>query len=374
MADLPPHAGRSQRVLASVALLSLLLPAGCSAQPDRPPAMAASASAPATSAPATSGGPSRTAASAMIARTRTAGAWPGENGLSGVNGDPLNNAAYVEEFCTARGRPCPIAQTYTDRTSYPSMTGGTGWTFENFEDFPGVLVVSQGLVPEGRAVDLAGCAKGDFDSHWRSFGTLMVRYGRGDSIVRLGWEFNGNFMAWHARDATTWIACYRRAADGIRATNPAVILDWTINAHDTPADICGGVSTNCYPGDDYVDIIGIDNYDHFPTAPTKAAFDRVNAAPEGLTWLHAFATRHGKPFSVGEWGVVSNSDGGGDSPGFIRWMHEWFAAHAPDLAYEAYFTSCENSTVQSSLFRTGTTCTRNPGAAETYRALFTGPR
>jgi hypothetical protein len=25
-----------------------------------------------------------------------------------------------------------------------------------------------------------------------------------------------------------------------------------------------GRSTNCYPGDAYVDIIGIDNYDHFP--------------------------------------------------------------------------------------------------------------
>lgn len=367
MADLPPHAGRSLLVLACLALLSMLLPAGCSADPDRTPGIGASSA----SAPATSGPPSRYAsASAMIARTRTAGAWPGENGLSGVNGDPLNNTAYVDEFCTARGRPCGIAQTYTDRTSYRSMTGGTGWTFENFEDFPGVLVVSQGLVPEGRAADLAGCAKGDFDSHWRNFGTLMVSYGRGDSIVRLGWEFNGDFMAWRAPDAKTWIACYRRAADGIRATNPAVILDWTINAHDTPAGICGGVSTNCYPGDEYVDIIGIDNYDHFPATPTKAEFDRVNAAAEGLTWLHAFAEQHGKPFSVGEWGVVANADGGGDSPGFIRWMHEWFASHAADLAYEAYFTSCENSVVQSSLYRADGDCQQNPKASIVYRSLF----
>jgi hypothetical protein len=149
-----------------------------------------------------------------------------------------------------------------------------------------------------------------------------------------------------------------------------VIFDWTINAHDTAANVCGGVSTTCYPGDDYVDIIGIDNYDHFPASATKADFDRVAAAPEGLDWLLAFAKKRGKLFSVGEWGVVSNPNGGGDNAAFIRWMHAWFATHAVDLAYEAYFSSCENSTVQSSLFRTGPGCVPNPAGADAYREIF----
>lgn len=313
----------------------------------------------------------RAGASTLIARPRAAGAWPGPNGLSGVNGDPVFDTAHVASFCQARGRPCPIAHTYTDRTSYPAMTGGTGWTFVNLAGFPGVLVVSQGLVPEGRPQDLAKCAKGEFDRHWRDFGALLVRYGRGDSVVRLGWEFNGDFMAWRASDPATWIACYRRAADGIRATNPAVVLDWTINAHLTPDGICGGLPTNCYPGDEYVDIVGIDNYDHFPPSPTKADFDRVAAAPGGLDWLLAFARQHGKPFSVGEWGVVNNGDGGGDSAAFVRWMHAWFAAHAPDLAYEAYFSDCTAGDVQSSLFRSDPACRGNPLAAEAYRSLYT---
>jgi hypothetical protein len=105
----------------------------------------------------------------------------------------------------------------------------------------------------------------------------MVRHGRGDSVVRLGWEFNGTFMLWHASDTKTWIACYRRAADGIRAGSPKALLDWTINTHNTPVSVCGGRSTNCYPGDAYVDVIGIDNYDHHPVSRTKAAFDRTAA-------------------------------------------------------------------------------------------------
>ncbi|MFB6395200.1 glycoside hydrolase family 26 protein [Polymorphospora lycopeni] len=310
-------------------------------------------------------------AAELMARPRTPGVWPGPNGLSGVNGDPINDREHVERFCVERGSVCRVAHTYTDRTTYESMTRDTGWTFEEFDGFPGVLVVSQGLVPEGRPQDLAGCARGEFDQLWRDFGALMVRHDRADSVVRLGWEFNGTFMPWHGADTEVWIACYRRAADGIRATNPHVLLDWTINAHGTPDGVCGGVSTNCYPGDDYVDIVGIDNYDHWPAARTKADFDRIAAAPDGLDWLFAFARERGKPFSVGEWGVVPTGDAGRENPDFVRWMHAWFAAHAADLAYEAYFSNCDAGGVQSSLFRAGEPgCRANPGTADVYRELF----
>ncbi|UQU66938.1 cellulase family glycosylhydrolase [Couchioplanes caeruleus] len=350
---------------------------------DGPPAPAPSAAtsgpAPATASPRASSSPavSRTAGKAdprsarqQIALHRANGAWPGADGLSGVNGDPVLDTAAVRAFCTARGRPCRVAQTYTDRSSWETMTSGTAWTFDLFSDFDGVLVVSQGLVPEGAKDDLASCAAGDHDEQWRAFGTLMRRHYRGDSVVRLGWEFNEQTSSWRADDPRTWLACYRRAADNIRATNPDVLLDWTINAHNTPAGVCGGVSTNCYPGDDYVDIIGIDNYDHYPWSPSKAAFDRTAARPEGLTWLYEFARAHGKPFAVGEWGVVPTADAGRENPGYVQWMHEWFAAHAAHLAYEAYFSDCSEGGVQSSLFRTDDACRKNPGSAARYADLF----
>jgi hypothetical protein len=193
--------------------------------------------------------------------------------------------------------------------------------------------------------------------------------GRADSVVRLGWEFNGD-MDWRATDTATWIACYRRAATAIRSTNPAVLLDWTINGHGTHAGTCDGLSTNCYPGDAYVDIVGIDNYDHYPAARNRAEFDRIGAEPEGLDWLYAFAKAHHKPFSVGEWGVVPTGDAGRDNPDYITWMHQWFAAHATDLAYEAYFSDCGAGGVQSSLFRADTACRDNADSAATYRRLF----
>ena len=312
-------------------------------------------------------------ASELLARPRTVGVWPGENGLSGVNGDPVLDRAHTERFCAARGRPCRVAHTYTDRSSWESMTRDSDWVFEFYAGFDGALVISQGLTPEGGgAHDLAACARGAHDGLWRDFGAVMTRHGRGDSVVRLGWEFNGDFMPWHAADPATWITCYRRAADGIRATNPDVLLDWTINGHGTSPGVCGGVSTTCYPGDEYVDIVGIDNYDHWPASGSAAEFAATAAAPEGLDWLYAFARRRGKLFSVGEWGVVPTGDAGRENPEFVRWMHAWFAAHADGLAYEAYFSDCSAGGVQSSLFRADPGCRPNPGAAAVYRELFGG--
>ncbi|QOC90143.1 glycoside hydrolase family 26 protein [Micromonospora craniellae] len=323
---------------------------------------------PTTPLPASAAG---SGASELLALPRPAGSWPGAHGLSGVNGDPVLDRAHVERFCAARGRACQIAHTYTDRTTYESMTRGSDWVFEFYTGFPGALVISQGLTPDsGGAAELAACASGAYDHLWRDFGSIMVRHDRADAIVRLGWEFNGDFMPWSAGDTQTWIGCYRRAADGIRQSNPKAILDWTINAHNTPAELCGGVSTNCYPGDEYVDIIGIDNYDHWPASRTEAEFDATAAAPEGLDWLYAFAKQRGKLFSVGEWGVVPTGDAGRENPDFVRWMHAWFAAHAPDLAYEAYFSDCTPGGVQSSLFRSEPQCQQKPASAAAYRELF----
>jgi hypothetical protein len=301
------------------------------------------------------------------------GQWPGQYGRSGVNGDPVINRASIEAFCTWRGRTCPIGHVYTDRSTWETMTDSS-WMFDYMEGFPGQLVISQGLVPNGRAADMDDCAAGTFDRYWEHFGDLMVARGRANSIVRLGWEFNGTFMTWSALDTEDWIGCYRKAALALRRANPRVTLDWTINAHGTPAEACNGRSTNCYPGDDVVDIIGIDNYDQGPSVGSKAEFDRVAAAPEGLTWLLEFAKRQKKPFSVGEWGVAPGSayNTHGENPEFIRWMHQWFAANAPHIAYEAYFTNCMDSEFESNLYRpAGGDCVRrNTAAGEIYRDLW----
>jgi hypothetical protein len=302
--------------------------------------------------------------------------WPGLHGRSGVNGDPIIDRASVEAFCAWRGRDCEIAVVYTDRSNWDTMTRNSSWVFDNFEGFPGQLVVSQGLVPDDHQADLASCARGEHDRDWRDFGELMVRKGRADSIVRLGWEFNGTFMAWGATDTKAWKACYRNAALAIREVNPRVKFDWTVNSHDTPPETCDGDSINCYPGDDVVDIIGIDNYDMGPSATSPAEFATIAAAKDGLDWVYAFAKKHRKKFSVGEWGTAPGhrANTNGENAHFIRWMNDWFTAHSADLAYEAYFNHCGVGEVESNLYRPkGPGCARqNHAAAKVYRQLWGG--
>src|SRR5690349_1846988 len=194
MPDEPSPGRRVPWLAAGLALLllsAIAVAVAVGSRGGRDPAVTGPAEVPATE----SSTPPRRSARTLIAEPRANGRWPGRNGLSGVNGDPVFDTAHVQQFCAARGRDCKVTQTYTDRTSYQSMTMSTSWTFGFFQDFDGMLVISQGLVPDGGEQDLAGCAAGEFDQYWRAFGTLMVQHGRGDSVVRLGWEMNESTMS-----------------------------------------------------------------------------------------------------------------------------------------------------------------------------------
>jgi beta-mannanase len=253
------------------------------------------------------------------------------------------------------------------------MTRGSGWLLHNFRGYPGQLVISQGLLPNGARADLAGCAAGSFDHYFRDFGALLANSTRSDTVIRLGWEFNGEMFSWAATNTQQWIQCYRHAALAIRAANPFAVFDWAINAHGTPAHICSGDSRNCYPGDDVVDIIGIDNYDHGPSATSQAEFDRIANAREGLTWQYNFAMSRGKRFSVAEWGIAPKSpyNTTGENPMFIFWMYKWFRAHSANLAYEAYFNHCHD--LGTNLFRSAAGCVTNVEAGNMYKMLFRDP-
>jgi hypothetical protein len=282
--------------------------------------------------------------------------WP-----SGSNGDPSTSATNVDAFARWRGRRADVAVVYTERSSWNGIIGA-GWLMTDFRGWPGRLVISQPPYPDGQG-DLATCASGAYDQRWRTFGDTLVRHARGSSIVRIAWEGNGDFMYWAATTPQDYRDCFRHVAAAIRASDPAVSIEWTVNAHGSQR--CNGNAIACYPGDDAVDIVGIDNYDQYPATLTRAAFDRVAASPDGLDYLYAFATAHKKRFAVGEWGVVTGPRGGGDNAFFVNAMFAWFAAHASGLAYEAYFNQCGPSTVVTDLFRCGPA---NPRAAAAYLA------
>jgi Glycosyl hydrolase family 26 len=207
------------------------------------------------------------------------------------------------------------------------------------------LVISEGMVPTTAPADWRQRgAAGDYDGYWRILSRALAGAGLHDVIVRLGWEMNGDWYPGHyvgssSRDRSYWLQYYQRIVATIRqASGVHVAIDWNPSAHtgDLALD-------NYYPGDEFVDILGLDVYDTSYGRPDVTAEQRWREQLEGAIGVMAiagFAKRHGKPLSFPEWALVapgdpSGSNGAGDNPRFIGGMADIMKGTA--MAYQAYF-------------------------------------
>jgi hypothetical protein len=309
-----------------------------------------------------SGAHHKPSAAASLANPPVVGT--GVRWVSGANG---NFPVEIEPWAAWTGRPVGLAMIFTTRRDWGTVES-PDWPLSAFTraHWTGQISIAQPLWPDSGGNE-RDCASGAYDEHWRRFGENLVKYGRGDAIVRLGWEFNGDWYDWYPRNRDVWKQCFGRTVTALRAAAPDVQIDWTMTMHQDELPR-GGDVWSAYPGDAYVDIIGIDYYDMSPPAPTQGLWDRLCTAPSGLCTVIQEARAHGKKFSVPEWGVASGSGGGGDNPFFVQKMYAMFQANADVLAYESYYNNSEPDNVRSSLLNP----TLNPRSAQRYLQLF-GP-
>jgi beta-mannanase len=171
--------------------------------------------------------------------------------------------------------------------------------------------------------------------------TLKDRGIASQVIIRLGYEMNGDWMPWgrqHSMDGSGFRAMWRRVVPQMKAVHP-LLFDWCI-VPDDPALAGAGYGPNFYPGDDVVDIIGLDVYDSWVSGTPDQRWQQTVTK---LDWAASFAGAHGKPMSLDEWGLwnASNSHGGGDNPTYITNMLRWAVDH--ELLWTSYFNSPEGS-------------------------------
>lgn len=306
-----------------------------------------------------SGGGGRSGGSGPTAPPAAGVTWP-----SGANANSPHDLAGWERWL---GRRSDVAVVFTVRDNWQKIVADD-WPLSGFRPdvYAGRVSVAQPLLPKDG--NEAACARGDYDADWATFGRTLVRNGRGDAYVRLGWEFNGDWFWWYPRDTATWRTCFQRAVTAIRSTSPGVHIDWNVSAHRNSMPDGDNVWA-AYPGDGFVDVVSVDAYDSYPPSFTRATFDAQCNEDSGACTVARFARAHGKRFAVPEWGVVRSAGGGADNPYFIQKMFELFQANRANLAYEAYFTATDAGNVQSSLIDPPS----NPRAAQRYRALFGAP-
>lgn len=237
------------------------------------------------------------------------------------------------------------------------------------------VFIGMGMMPKTNRAQHRQCAGGQFDSYMRAFGRALVNAGEPTAILRLGWEANriGSFAWAVTGDGSSYKACFRRWVSVLRSVpGERFTIDWNMGQQGTwrrPLQ-------NMYPGNDVVDVIGVQNYDRCAPVRNAAQWNqKVNARGRAGTlgginnWLR-FARSKGKRLSMPEWGIGGSRQvcrqPGIDNPFFMRQMHNWFRQNARSIAYEAYFNA-DGPRSGGSTHKLGRS---NPKSAAVYRSLW----
>jgi Glycosyl hydrolase family 26 len=232
-------------------------------------------------------------------------------------------------------------------TDYLSATGGwiemdtaanvTAWSPTHYH-----LVLGVPILPG--VGTLAQGATGAYDQYFTVLAQNLVSEKEGTAILRLGWEFNGNWFPWsvaNATDAANFVSYWRHIVSTMRAVPGArFAFLWNPNA-SSPTSYA---PAQAYPGNAYVDYVGTDVYDNFWGKPFTPAVAWAHQLTHrwGLDWLAAFAVEHDKPVAIPEWSDEFRPDGHGlgDDPSFIDNMADWFVTNKVAFAsIWAYDTS-----------------------------------
>ncbi len=178
--------------------------------------------------------------------------------------------------------------------------------------------------------DLRGTASGLHDADYRVVARQLIEAGYGDAVIRLGHEFDGDYYSWSAHDNNeAYIAAFRHVHDVFASESANFRFEWTgmrstFSRFGPPA----------YPGDAYVDVVGLDIY-YRERAPLSDQY-WARQYEDRLEFHRDFAISRGKPVAYSEWGVALH-----DNPEFIDAMYGWFkslpASGPGRLLYQSYF-------------------------------------
>ncbi len=225
------------------------------------------------------------------------------------------------------------------------------------------LIITQNLFPASlNHTDwLHAGAAGVYAQHARALARNLIAAGLGNSVIRLAHEANGTGFSYSLgttrQDFTLWRQFWRDTVIAMRSVRGAHFLfDWCVNAYWRPIPL-----SLWYPGNDVVDIIGIDAYDAgVPVGQDR--WTRLYTQPDGIASVLRFAKTHGKPVSLPEWGLWSPKSGlgGSDDPNYVNHIAEVIRDNR--IAYQSYFYSGVSGQVLNSAPRSLSAYRRHFGA------------
>jgi len=242
-----------------------------------------------------------------------------------------NSTQDLSQFENWLGRDVDGVHGVVGSASWKDFTDSAGWAVDKVWGPTGRDVFwSVPLLVSG--ANLHSAANGDYNEYYRSVAEELLRSGDGNDpiYVRTGWEFNGDWFNWSAIGKEgDFVGAFREFVDSFRSVSDRFKFEWT------PNESYGGMDpAKAYPGDDYVDVIGMDFYykPEYTSWDAQDAWDQIVNQKYGLQWLEDFADAHGKPTAYSEWGVKTDN-----AEPFLKAAKEWFDSH--DVVYQSYWDS-----------------------------------
>jgi len=302
----------------------------------------------------------------------------------------------VDAFGDWLGTPVTIASAFEAKDAWHHIDGAS-WQLGPWSRWVHAspernLSLAIPLLPDNGG-SLASCSAGEYDVYWTNLADNLAQFALNSIYLRIGWEMDGTWFTWGAPQGSgkeaSFAGCFRRVVDAMRKAQPAnqwkFVWNPGLDGWKSPAFFDA-----TWPGDSYVDVVGVDIYDQSwvpNTYPYPSTCDDAcrlarwqtawSAQAPRLAALRNFAAAHGKPMAFPEWAVIIRPDGhgGGDNPHFIRKMHEFIMDPANNVLFHAYFDVSSGNRLDHRLSdATGgdrpSGPTRMPNAAALFKELF----
>jgi len=260
------------------------------------------------------------------------------------------NPSGIAAFDAATATSSQIASEYLpSNTGWSGMDGSGGslswmtnpWLGKGYTISLGVPIIPTDS--SGTAVgSLATGATGAYNSYFVTLAQTLVAGGQANDYLRLGWEFDGNwYPSWDAQTPALE-ADYAAYFDQIVTAMRSVAgekFQFVWNPDAAAFTQSGYNVALAYPGNAYVNDIGLDAYDESWLNPLTATNAWNETTLPALTAARVFAAAQGKPLAICEWGIAFLSDGHGlgDDPLYINNFAAWMKNTSNNVAYESYF-------------------------------------
>ena len=129
------------------------------------------------------------------------------------------NPSGIAKFASTTGTHPTLVTDYLDRSDgWSQMDSGNGmggWKSSGYR-----LVLGVPIIPATSGGSLAQGATGAYNQYFATLAQNLVAGGEGNAILRLGWEFNGNWYPWSVAnntDAANFAAYWRQIVNTMRA-------------------------------------------------------------------------------------------------------------------------------------------------------------